>query len=187
MNDTEHISQKIQLGETFSYNIMIIGFMGTGKSTIAKCLSEILSMEEVEMDQHIAEKEGMSINQIFEESGEEYFRNCESNTLIEFNSKKGLIISCGGGVVLREENISHMKNQGKIILLSATPETIYERVKDNTERPILRNNMNIEFIANLLEQRIDRYIEAADIIINTDNKTIEEITDEILRKLSNMI
>lgn len=177
-------SRKIQAKSLFSYNIMLIGFMGAGKSTVSSYLSHLLEMEEVDTDKLIVEKEGMSIPQIFEEFGESYFRNCESNTLIELQKRKQLIVSCGGGIVLREENVDHMKKRGRIVLLTATPETTLERVKDSTERPILNNNMNTTFIAELMDKRREKYLAAADIIVETDHKTIAQISEEVVAKLT---
>ena len=163
---------------------MLIGFMGAGKSTVSSYLSHLLEMEEVDTDKLIVEKEGMSIPQIFEEFGESYFRNYESNTLIELQKRKQLIVSCGGGIVLREENVDHMKKRGRIVLLTATPETTLERVKDSTERPILNNNMNTTFIAELMDKRREKYLAAADIIVETDHKTIAQISEEVVAKLT---
>lgn len=176
-------SKKIQAKSLFSHNIMLIGFMGAGKSTVSTYLCKSLAMEAVEMDALIVEKEGMSIKDIFEKYGEEYFRNAESNTLIEVQKNNGLVVSCGGGIVLRDENIKNMKSNGKIVLLTATPETIYERVKDSTERPILNGHMNVEFIADLMDKRRERYMQAADIVVSTDNKSIQEVCEDIIQKL----
>lgn len=177
-------SKKIQAKSLFSYNIMLIGFMGAGKSTVSTYLCKSLAMEAVEMDALIVEKEGMSIKDMFEKYGEEYFRNAESNTLIEVQKKDGLIVSCGGGIVLRDENIKNMKKNGKVVLLTATPETVYERVKDSTERPILNGHMTVEFIAELMEKRRERYMQAADIVVSTDNKSIQEVCEELIQKLA---
>ena len=137
----------------------------------------------VEMDQMIVEKQGMSISEIFDEYGEAYFRNLESNTLIELQKRKQTIVSCGGGVVMREENTDHMKKNGRVVLLTAKPETIYERVKDSDERPILNNNMNVEFISGLMDKRKDRYEAVADITVATDGKNVTQICEEIISKL----
>ena len=126
----------------------------------------------------------MSIKDIFATNGEEYFRNCESNTLIELREKKHMVVSCGGGVPLREKNVELMKNSGYVVWLTATPEAIYERVKDSTERPLLNGNMNVPFIQNLMESRRERYERAADIVIDTTGKEIESICEELLQKLS---
>ena len=171
-------SRRIQAKSLFDYNIFLIGFMGAGKSTIAGELKDKL-----EMDQMIVEKQGMSISEIFDEYGEAYFRNLESNTLIELQKRKQTIVSCGGGVVMREENTDHMKKNGRVVLLTAKPETIYERVKDSDERPILNNNMNVEFISGLMDKRKDRYEAVADITVATDGKNVTQICEEIISKL----
>ena len=177
-------SKRIQAKTLFDKNILLIGFMGAGKSTVSAKLSELLAMEIMEMDAHIQEKEGMSIKEIFAVNGEEYFRNCESNTLIELREKKHMVVSCGGGVPLREKNVELMKNSGYVVWLTATPEAIYDRVKDSTERPLLNGNMNVPFIQNLMESRREKYERAADIVIDTTGKEIEEICEELLQKLS---
>ncbi|MBP1743533.1 MAG: Shikimate kinase [Firmicutes bacterium] len=172
--------------DLFQHNIFLVGFMGAGKTTVSKCLGSMLGLERVEIDELIARKEGMSINSIFEEYGEEYFRNCESSTLAELQKRNQLVVSCGGGIVLREGNIASMKKNGRVVLLTATPETTLERVRDSDERPILRNNMNVEFIAGLMEKRREKYLKAADIIVETDGKTVHEVCEEIIGKLSSL-
>lgn len=163
-------------------NIILIGFMGAGKSSVSAYLNQVLGLEVVEMDQEIANREGMSIADIFSTKGEAYFRDLETNLLIEMQSKNNVVVSCGGGVAMRERNVLEMKKNGKVILLTAKPETIYERVKDSTERPLLNGNMSIEYIAELMEKRRDKYEAAADIVIYTDGKSIEIICEELLQK-----
>ena len=165
-------SRRIQAKSLFDYNIFLIGFMGAGKSTIAGELKDKLEMDRVEMDQMIVEKQGMSISEIF-----------ESNTLIELQKRKQTIVSCGGGVVMREENTDHMKKNGRVVLLTAKPETIYERVKDSDERPILNDHMNVEFISSLMDKRKERYEAVADITVATDGKNVTQICEEIISKL----
>ena len=179
-------SRKIQAKALFNYNIFLIGFMGAGKSTIAKELKRQLEMNYVEMDQLIVDKQGMSISEIFAEYGEVYFRNLECNTLIELQKSKQTIVSCGGGVVVREDNKDHMKKHGRVVLLTATPETVYNRVKDSTERPILNDHMNVDFIAGLQEKRRALYEAAADVTVATDGKNPEEICKEIVEKLTQL-
>ena len=161
-------------------NIMLIGFMGTGKSTIARKIKETLNIEQIEMDALIAKGAGMSIPDIFEKYGETYFRDLETEMLRKFQDAKPVVVSCGGGAVLRDENIEIMKGQGKIVLLTATPETVFERVRYSTDRPVLNGNMDVEYIKELMEKRRARYEMAADIVITTDGKTADEICQEIL-------
>ena len=179
-------SRRIQARTLFTHNIFLIGFMGVGKSTVSDYLSKILASPQVEMDQVIVNKEHMSINKIFEEYGEEYFRNCETNLLIELQKKNNHIVSCGGGVAMREINVREMKKNGRVVLLTASPETILERVKDSDERPLLRGRKNTEYISELMEIRRPKYRAAADIIVDTDHKNVEEIAEEIVGKLTHL-
>ena len=179
-------SRRIQARTLFTHNIFLIGFMGVGKSTVSDYLSKILASPQVEMDQVIVNKEQMSINKIFEEYGEEYFRNCETNLLSELQKKNNQIVSCGGGVAMREINVREMKKNGRVVLLTASPETILERVKDSDERPLLRGRKNTEYISELMEIRRPKYHAAADIIVDTDHKNVEEIAEEIVGKLTHL-
>ena len=164
-------------------NIILIGFMGTGKSSVSEKLSEILKMKMIDTDEYIEKKENKTIDNIFSDYGEDYFRQCEKEALINLNMEKNVIVSCGGGIIVKDENIELMKKMGKIVLLTASPKTIYERVKHSTNRPILNKNMSEEYISSLIEKRKNQYLKAADIIINTDDKSIEEICKDIINNL----
>ena len=164
-------------------NIFLIGFMGAGKSTIARTLQRELGFPLVEMDERIVQEQGMSINDIFAQYGEAHFREIESQLVVDLGKQEPSIVSCGGGVVVRPENTQNMKKSGRIVLLKASPETIFERVKNSTDRPILNGHMNVEYIAELMEKRRALYEEAADITSQTDGKTREQICEEIIGKL----
>ena len=176
-------SKRIQSRNLFNYNIFLIGFMGAGKSTISDYLKNALAMDVVEMDQCIVERQGMSISDIFETYGEEYFRELETNLLIEMQSQSNVVVSCGGGVPMRGRNVVEMKKNGRVVLLTAKPETILERVKDNHDRPLLENNKTVPFIADLMEKRRAKYEAAADIVIQTDGKSELEICEELIHRL----
>ena len=176
-------SKRIQSRNLFNYNIFLIGFMGAGKSTISDYLKNALAMDVVEMDQCIVERQGMSISDIFETYGEEYFRELETNLLIEMQSQSNVVVSCGGGVPMRERNVVEMKKNGRVVLLTAKPETILERIKDNHDRPLLENNKTVPFIADLMEKRRAKYEAAADIVIETDGKSELEICEEMIHRL----
>ena len=164
-------------------NLFFIGFMGCGKSTMARLLSEKMQMELVEMDETIETEAGMSINEIFEKYGENHFRDLESQLIIRIMEKGGAVVSCGGGAILRPENVENMKKNGKVIYFAATPETIYKRVRNSTTRPLLNGNMNIEHITNLMNQRLPRYEAAADITIFVDEKEKNEVLEELKKIL----
>ena len=170
----------------FDYNIVLIGFMGTGKSAISDLLKKKFGMDVIDMDQVIAQRQGMSISQIFETYGEEYFRDLETNLLIEMQSRTNVVISCGGGTPMRECNVAEMKKNGRVVLLTAKPETIYERVKNNHDRPLLENNKTVSYIAELMEKRRQKYEAAADIIIETDDKNKLEVCEELVHRLRTM-
>ena len=179
-------SKRIQARKLFDYNIVLIGFMGAGKTTVSDYLSTMFAMDIVEMDQVIADREEMSIPDIFATYGEEYFRNMETNLLIEMQSRKNTVISCGGGAALRERNVAEMKKNGRVVLLTASPETIYERVKDSDDRPVLNGRKNVEGISELMAQRREKYEAAADIVINTDNKNVLQICEELVQRVTEM-
>lgn len=164
-------------------NIFLIGFMGCGKSTIARMISKKLGVAQVEMDKLIVEELGMSVTEIFEKFGEEHFRDIETDLVHRLQEKDGVVVSCGGGAVLREENRNMMKESGVIVLLTAQPETILARVKNSTNRPVLNGNMNVEYITALMERRKACYEDAADITVATDGKSVEEICEEIIEKI----
>ena len=160
-------------------NIYLIGFMGCGKSTIAAGLNQMYGSQVVEMDQWIVERENMTIPEIFKEKGEPYFRDVETSLLKEIAQKTNQVVSCGGGIVLREENVLEMKKSGKIILLTAKPETILERVSGDDNRPVLQGKKTVADISALIENRRSKYEAAADFIVETDEKTVLEICQEI--------
>ncbi len=164
-------------------NIYLIGFMGAGKSTIAELLCDRLHMELVEMDERIVKEQGMPITGIFEKYGEDHFREIESALVRTIAEEGNTVVSCGGGVVIRPENTQEMKRSGKIVYLTAKPETIFERVRYSKDRPILNGNMNVEYIAQLMEKRRALYEAAADITVATDGRTKKEICDEIAEKI----
>ena len=164
-------------------NIFLIGFMGCGKSTMARMLSRDTNLELIEMDEMIEMEANMSIREMFDTYGETHFRDLESALVERITQKGSCVVSCGGGVILRDENVVRMKENGKIIYLSATPETIYNRVKNSTRRPLLNGNMNIEYITELMEKRLPLYAAAADEVICVDEKGKREILDELKKAL----
>lgn len=179
-------SKRIQARKLFDYNIVLIGFMGAGKTTVSDYLSTMFDMDIIEMDQEITDREEMSIPDIFATYGEEYFRDLETSLLVELQDRKNVIISCGGGTALRENNVAEMKKNGRVVLLTASPEIIYERVKDSDDRPVLKGRKNVDGIAELMEQRREKYEAAADIVVQTDHKTVLQVCEELVQRLSEM-
>ncbi len=164
-------------------NIYLIGFMGAGKSSVSRAMAEKYGFRETDTDEMIVSREKMPIPQIFEKKGEAYFRNVETIVLKETAKKRGMVVSCGGGVILKEENRRLMKESGEVILLLAKPKTIYERVKNGKNRPLLNGNMNVEYIEKLLKERTPLYELAKTREIATEGKTPERIAEEIYRTI----
>ncbi len=172
-----------QAKHCFSYNIFLIGFMGCGKSTISEYLHQHYAMEKIEMDSMIEEQEGMSISKIFDVHGEPYFRDLETRLLTSLQHKKNVVVSCGGGTPMRETNVREMKKNGRVVLLPASPQTIYERVKDSHDRPLLEGHKDVAFISELMQQRREKYEAAADLAVQTDGKDRAQICEELVQKL----
>ena len=160
-------------------NIYLIGFMGAGKSSVSQAMAEYSGLREIDTDEEIVRREKRSIPEIFEQDGEDYFRKLETDLLRELSGRQGLIVSCGGGTILKEENRRLMKESGEVVLLSARPETIYERVMGGKNRPLLNGHMNVDYIAELLAKRMPCYEQAKTVEIATEDKTPEQIAEEI--------
>lgn len=176
--------RKLQSRTVFPYHIALIGFMGSGKTTVGKELAKLLAMDNIDVDLVIQERMGMRISEIFEKYGEEYFRKLEADTVEEMSNYRNVIIFCsGGGIVLNEKNIENIKRNGVVVWLQASAEEIYKRISKEDTRPLLKNCMTVESIEDKAGKRTHLYEAAADITINTDGKTVEKICEEILEKL----
>jgi len=171
--------RKWEVGSVDCGHIFLIGFMGAGKSTVAMTLKKNYGMEYVEMDRQIENDAGMTVSEIFEKKGEKEFRRMETELIGTFSNRKNLVVSCGGGVPMNPENVKLMKSMGTVVYLSASPETIFERVRHKHHRPLLEGNMNVEYIRKLLTERLPAYESAADITVHTDDKSISEIAAEV--------
>ena len=161
-------------------NIVLVGFMGAGKSVTSVILAEQMGMQRVSTDDRIVEREGRSINDIFAQNGEAYFRDVESEITRTLSQEAGLVIDSGGGIVLRNGNMDALKKNGMIFYLKTSPEVIYDRVKSETHRPLLKTPDPLAVIRNLLDQRASCYAQA-DYVIETDGKTAEAVAGEIVR------
>ena len=161
-------------------NIVLIGFMGTGKSSIGQRLAQKLKKRFVDMDSEIELVCGMSIPDIFRRCGEVRFRSEESLMARKVGQQKNLVIATGGGAVLVPENIAALRENGILICLDASPADIQARVnRKKGTRPLLKSNVSIEDIEKLLQER-EAFYACADIRINTSGKDMESIINEIL-------
>mgnify|MGYP001576277724 CR=1 FL=1 len=163
-------------------NIILVGFMGTGKSVVGKKLAAKLDRDFVELDDMIETREKMPIKDIFEKKGEPYFRLVEKEVVKEAAHRKDIVISAGGGVIIDEENFKNLKNSGTIICLKASPETILKRTIGLKTRPLLNVQDPKKKIEELLKKR-EPYYNKADFSINTDNLSIGSIVLKIMSLL----
>ncbi len=159
-------------------NIVLIGFMGTGKSTIGRLLAQKLDFEFVDVDARIEQQAGKTITQIFQSAGEEYFRKLEREFAEKLSAGEGQIIATGGGFVLNPQNIALLRPKGFIVSLKASPRVIYERIRNEKHRPLLAVPDPLAQIGWLLEERDERYRDA-DLLVNTDGKSPAGVADEI--------
>lgn len=160
-------------------NIVLVGFMGSGKTTIAQMLAVKLGKTVFSTDGMIVAQEARPITDIFRDSGEPYFRRVEKEVVASVAQKTDAIVDCGGGVVLDPENISHLKKNGSVFYLAATPEVIYSRIKDQTHRPLLHTPDPLNRIRELMDKRRAFY-EQADYTIDTNDDNWPRICDEIV-------
>lgn len=164
-------------------NIVLIGFMGCGKTTVGKALADRMEYEFYDTDEMIEKKENMKIPEIFEKNGEEYFRKVETGLLEKLAaSMEKAVISSGGGLPLRKENRKILKNTGLVVYLNADKETTYNRVKNDKNRPLLAVEDVKGRIEELINIRRPLYEEAAHVSIETDNQTVEGIIEKIMEK-----
>lgn len=162
-------------------NIVLIGFMGSGKTTIGIRLSYRLRQVIEDTDKLIEKRHGKTISKIFAEEGEEYFRQTETALLRELIEKRNnYIISVGGGTPVKEVNRALLKELGTVVYFRVKPETVYERLKDDTTRPLLQCDNPLQRIQELLEARKDAYESCADVIVDVDELTMDETVDKIV-------
>ncbi len=160
-------------------NIYLVGFMGTGKTTVGRLLAQQLKKKFVEMDEEIERQEKKSIVEIFSKKGEPYFRKLEKRLLKGLAKESNLVISCGGGLICDEENLKILKKTGLVFHLYASAEAIYHRVKDQTHRPLLNVKEPLKVIKKLLAKRWPYYMQAH-YSINTEKRRPQEIVQDIV-------
>lgn len=170
-------------------NICLTGYMGSGKSTVGRLLSERLGLCFSDTDAMIVKREARSISEIFEKEGEYCFRQLETELLTELADDEGFrdtVLATGGGIVLRPENRRNLKRIGTVIYLRAKPDILYERVKNDTERPLLNTKDVQGRIRDMLRMRSPLYEEAADHILDTDELDAEATADAVMGIISSL-
>lgn len=163
-------------------NIALCGMMGCGKTTVANIISNKYHLPLIDTDAIIVKRYG-AISDIFATEGEQYFRRIEADTILECCSQDGnFVIALGGGAVLNEKNVLNLKNGGKIVYLRTKEENLAKRLKNSTDRPLLKGTMR-DIITDILAKRAPIYERVADIIVDTDALSAEEVADVIARNV----
>ena len=183
--------------DTVGKNIVLTGYMASGKTTVGKYLAEKLGLTFIDTDEEIVRREGRSINEIFADVGEEGFRKIETDILRSLASGEcisdiaspdsGLVISCGGGIVLRKQNLPLLKKLGTVIYLKADEETTFNRVKNDSSRPLLSSENQEELrekIRNMIKLRRPYYELTSDVKIDTGDMSVSEIAQEIIKQVN---
>ena len=162
-------------------NLILIGYRGTGKSTVGKVLAKRLDRELISTDKEIVKRAGRSIPEIVQEKGWEYFRDLESDVCRDLAGRDNLVIDTGGGAILRQGNVEALKRNGTLFWLTASVETIAGRIGGDTQRPSLTGAKSfIEEIEEVLRERTPKYQAAADHVLSTDGRSIQQLASTIL-------
>jgi shikimate kinase len=161
--------------------IVLIGFMGTGKSVVGKRLASILGYRFLDIDALIEDREKKSIARIFEEKGEVCFREVESRIIGEVSGGQGSVIATGGGAVLDPRNRDALKKEGWLVCLTATPETIRERTSRKSNRPLLQGGDPSEVMRSLMKTRAESYT-CADFVVDTSQMKVDAVVETILKR-----
>ena len=164
-------------------NLILCGMMGSGKSTVGAKIAQLVGLKFCDTDQIITEKYG-DISAIFNEHGEEYFRQLEAETVQGLVMQDGLMISTGGGLVLKKSNVDALKKTGKIVYLRATVETLSNRLKGDLSRPLLQSETEslTDRLTRILSIRSDIYTSVADYIVDVDKKSADDVAKEIIEQ-----
>lgn len=165
-------------------NIILLGLMGSGKSTVCAKISKKYKLNFLDFDDFIEREQEMSVADIFSQYGEKYFRELESELILKISNFENYVISTGGGIVENFENIEKLRKTGILFYLEATPETLYSRIKDDNTRPLLFCDNPLLKMQELYEKRCKKYA-LADFKIDVNEKTPEEIAKEIYEKFKN--
>ncbi len=160
-------------------NLVLIGFMGSGKSTVGKLLAKVLEMKFVDTDAEIEKEQGQSVQDIFSKEGETYFRNLEKEMCIKLSKANNTVISTGGGIILNKENIDNLKNDAVVFFLDVNKKTLYNRLITSKGRPLLEGDELWAKINNVLGERIDRYRAYADFVVKVGKEVPYETMEDI--------
>ncbi len=161
----------------------MIGFMGAGKTTVGRCLSEMTGYPLLDTDQLIEEQAGMTVSRIFQVYGEEEFRRLETEIIRQLMERDGdWVLSAGGGMPLREENRKLLRQAGRVVYLKVSPGTVLNRLRGDTTRPLLQGGDVKEKVENLMDSRNPVYERTAHITVETDGRFPEDIAEEIVLK-----
>lgn len=166
-------------------NIALIGFMGSGKTTVAKGIARISKMQHIDIDENIEQKSGTKIKDIFENHGETRFRNMENAEITAIDGANNCVIACGGGAVINPQNVEILRKNCTVVWLTASPKTIFRRIGNDNGRPLLNVENREDVAQRIMERRIRLYANASDIVVNTDGKTVEKVAGLILNECKN--
>jgi shikimate kinase len=164
-------------------NIALIGFMGTGKSSVGRLIAEQLHYSFVDTDEMIESRAGKTISAIFAEDGEPAFRKREQEIVAELAARNRSVISTGGGLGANEQNLASLKGHALVVCLWASPDKIWERVRSQTHRPLLREADPLAKIRELLAAR-ERYYKQADVLLNTEVRSVKEVAQQVLHQFN---
>ena len=164
-------------------NIVLCGFMGCGKSTVGRILAQRLNYGLKDSDVCIEQRENITVSEIFATHGEEYFRKAETEVIKELSLQKNIVIATGGGAVLTPDNASALRNGGTVFFLDVTPETVIERLKDDTSRPLLQREDKASAVRELLDFRRPKYMNAARFTVDA-NRSAADVANNILEILN---
>ena len=164
--------------------IFLIGMMGSGKSVTGRSLAGMIQAKFIDLDRNVEKRAGLSIDGIFKKHGEEQFREMESRELQALADLPGiLVVATGGGLVLRPKNVHWIKDHGTTVYLEASPDVLWQRVKDNRRRPLLKAGNPRAVLDQLCRERQPIYEEASAFRVQTDGRTAEDVAEEIREKL----
>lgn len=164
-------------------NVLLIGFMGSGKSRVGSLLAKQGGMWFVDLDKEFEKQEGMTISEAFRQKGEDYFRKRETEILQQQEGAENTVFATGGGIIVRKENRDMLKKLGKVVWLALSAEQAYLRTRGQGGRPLLEKGDREETIRKLMEERQADYAQTADIVVDVEEKTVEETVKEIVEKL----